>query len=139
MSKKNPIRLTLGPDKVLNWPLPEIVEGPLPEFDKGPLLKLGEDLLPELDENRTHHYTLNTLGDDDFVRSIEGMAVVFALNGDVLVYGQRTMTVNHLPDNTYKYRGRVSLEGKGCKGVTARLQVRMPDGLMAVLKVLKVD
>lgn len=135
MSKKNPIRLILGPDKVLIWPSVIV----LPELDEEGKNLTEEVPLPELDENRIHHYTLNTLGDDDFVRSIEGMAVVVALNGDVLVYGQRTMTVNHLPDNTQKYRGRVSLEGKGCKGATARLQVRMPDGLMAVLKVLKVD
>lgn len=89
---------------------------------------------PALDENKQLALILNRIG-DDFVRSVAGL-VVLADGEDLLVYGQRTMTVNSL-DGGPIYRGRVSIDGKNHRVTTSRIRVQFANGLLGGLEVLK--
>jgi len=107
-------RLICGPDKILCWP--------------------RDVPLPELDENLQSCAVLHEI--HEIVRSIDGLAVVED-GDDLVVYGQRTMTVNHLPNETRVFRGRVSLDNKPRRGTRTRIRVRLPDDRLATLEVLK--
>lgn len=76
----------------------------------------------------------NTIG-DGFVRSIVALAIIEETDG-ILVHGDRTLTVGR-PGPSGNTWGRVSILRQSYRGEMGRITVRMPDGTIVTVDVVK--